>query len=249
VGDHGGAVLGDLHVQLQGADPELERIAEGAEGVLRAQSQAAPVGLEVEAALTVGCRRHGGVPGPGVGDVEAEREDAGERGGHHGGGAATRHGIDPSTRLTAWNGRVPAVLRRILPVCCGADAGREWRRREAVVASDRRRRITTIEIWAPLSPSSRRLALTPATTFPLVLVWSRSGSEFGPPSPSDLRRGTGPRPRAFVAERVGSTWTGTFASPSSATRTQVLAGVAPREGLATAVILSLGSRLYATNET
>jgi hypothetical protein len=194
----------------------------------------------------------------------------------------------------------------------------------------RRERITTNPGW----DSAPTLALTPATTFPLVLVWSRSGSEFGPPSPSDLRRATGnaagtwsssllatagftnfrpdvqvagtttyvtwnrdgrtvvadngggsfvshtfitpgnqnigfgprvavssgnvvvgwtggtsPRPRAFVAKRVGSAWTGTYASPSSATRTQVLAGVAPIGGLATAVILSLGSRLYATNET
>jgi hypothetical protein len=60
--------------------------------------------------------------------------------------------------------------------------------------------------------------------------------------------GGSPRPRAFVAKRVGSTWTGNYASPTSATRTQVLAGVAPNGGLATAVILSFGSRLYATNE-
>jgi hypothetical protein len=193
-----------------------------------------------------------------------------------------------------------------------------------------RQRITTNPGW----DRSPTLALTPGSTFPLVLVWERAGAEFGPPSPNDLRRatgnaagtwsssllatagftnfrpdvqvagtttyvtwnrdgrtvvadngggsfvshtfntpgnqnvgfgprvaieagkvfvgwtgGTGPRPRAFVAERVGSTWTGTFASPSSATRTQVLAGVVPAGGLATAVILSLGSRLYATNET
>jgi hypothetical protein len=55
--------------------------------------------------------------------------------------------------------------------------------------------------------------------------------------------------RAFVAERVGTTWTGTYASPSSATRLQFLQGVAPRGGNATAVILSFGSRLYATTET
>jgi hypothetical protein len=55
--------------------------------------------------------------------------------------------------------------------------------------------------------------------------------------------------RAFVARRVGSTWTGTYASPASATRLQFLQGVAPRGGKATAVILSLGSRLYATSET
>jgi hypothetical protein len=54
--------------------------------------------------------------------------------------------------------------------------------------------------------------------------------------------------RAFVAKRVGSTWTGTYASPSSATRTQILVELAPKAGLATAVILSFGSRLYATNE-
>jgi hypothetical protein len=55
--------------------------------------------------------------------------------------------------------------------------------------------------------------------------------------------------RAFVAERVGTTWTGAYASPASATRLQFLQGVAPRGGKATAVILSLGSRLYATTET
>jgi hypothetical protein len=54
--------------------------------------------------------------------------------------------------------------------------------------------------------------------------------------------------RAFVAKRVGSTWTGTYASPASATRLQLLQGVAPKGGKATAVILSNGSRLYATNE-
>jgi hypothetical protein len=55
--------------------------------------------------------------------------------------------------------------------------------------------------------------------------------------------------RAFVAERVGSTWTGTYASPSSATRLQFLQGVAPSSGRTTAVIVSFGSRLYATTET
>lgn len=54
--------------------------------------------------------------------------------------------------------------------------------------------------------------------------------------------------RAFVAKRVGSTWTGTFASPASATRLQFLESVAPKGGKAAAVILSLGSRLYATSE-
>jgi hypothetical protein len=55
--------------------------------------------------------------------------------------------------------------------------------------------------------------------------------------------------RTFVAKRVGATWTGAYASPASATRLQFLQGVAPRGGEATAVILSLGSRLYATTET
>jgi hypothetical protein len=54
--------------------------------------------------------------------------------------------------------------------------------------------------------------------------------------------------RAFVAKRIGLTWTGTYASPASATRRQFLEGVASKGGKATAVILSLGSRLYATNE-
>jgi hypothetical protein len=60
---------------------------------------------------------------------------------------------------------------------------------------------------------------------------------------------TPPTPvRAFVAKRVGGSWTGAFASPTSATRLQLLQGVAPTGGNATAVILSFGSRLYATNE-
>lgn len=54
--------------------------------------------------------------------------------------------------------------------------------------------------------------------------------------------------RAFVAKRVGSTWTGGYASPASATALQFLEGVAPKGGKATAVILSNGSRLYATKE-
>jgi hypothetical protein len=54
--------------------------------------------------------------------------------------------------------------------------------------------------------------------------------------------------RAFVASRVGGAWTGAYASPASATRQQLLQGVAPTGGKATAVILSVGSRLYATNE-
>jgi hypothetical protein len=188
-----------------------------------------------------------------------------------------------------------------------------------------RQRITTNPAW----DSAPTLARTPASTFPLTLIWARGGSDFGG-SPSDLRRALGSAGgswssstfttlgtlnfwpdaqvvgtttyvtwnrdgravvadnrggsfashtfstpaiqqarsriavssanvvvgwtaptttsyRAFVAERVGSTWTGTYASPS-ATRRQFLQGVAPRSGKATAVTLSLGSRLYATTE-
>jgi hypothetical protein len=190
-----------------------------------------------------------------------------------------------------------------------------------------RQRITTSPAW----DSMPTLARTPAGTFPLNLVWSRGGSDFGA-NPADLRRalgssagtwssssfaalgsfnfwpdaqvvgtttyvtwlrdgravaadnGGGPftshtfntpailngppsiavssgtvavgwtvptatSQRAFVAERVGSTWTGTFASPSSATRLQVLANVVPQAGTTTAVIVSFGSRLYATTES
>ena len=190
-----------------------------------------------------------------------------------------------------------------------------------------RQRITSNPRWDG-APS---LALTPATTFPLRLVWTRGGSDFGASTESDLRRALGNagggwisttlatagfhnfwpdvqvlgtttyvtwnrdgrtvqannasgtflshtfntpaaqnhRPRiavspgnlvvgwtvptstsfrAFVAERVGSSWTGAYASPS-VTRLQLLQGVAPRSGTATAVILSFRSRLYATTET
>ncbi|HEU4896107.1 MAG TPA: hypothetical protein VFX88_00890, partial [Actinomycetota bacterium] len=55
--------------------------------------------------------------------------------------------------------------------------------------------------------------------------------------------------RAFVAERVGTTWTGATASPAGVTRLQLLQGVSAVGGVATATILSLGSRLYATTET
>jgi hypothetical protein len=54
--------------------------------------------------------------------------------------------------------------------------------------------------------------------------------------------------RAYVAKRVAGSWTGAYASPAAATALQILLGVAPRGGKATAVILSLGSRLYATRE-
>ena len=58
-----------------------------------------------------------------------------------------------------------------------------------------------------------------------------------------------PSSRAFVAERVGTTWTGATASPAGVTRLQLLQGVSAVGGVATATILSLGSRLYATTET
>jgi len=50
-----------------------------------------------------------------------------------------------------------------------------------------RQRITSNPLWDG-APS---LALTPATTFPLRLVWSRGGSDFGAPTESDLRRALG----------------------------------------------------------
>jgi hypothetical protein len=52
-----------------------------------------------------------------------------------------------------------------------------------------------------------------------------------------------------VAERIGTTWTGATASPAGVTRLQLLQGVSAVGGTATATILSLGSRLYATTET
>jgi hypothetical protein len=55
--------------------------------------------------------------------------------------------------------------------------------------------------------------------------------------------------RAFVAERVGTTWTGATASPAGVTRLQLLQGVSAVGGVATATIVSLGSRRYATTET
>jgi hypothetical protein len=189
-----------------------------------------------------------------------------------------------------------------------------------------RERITTNPRW----DSAPSLALTPATTFPVRLVWVRGGGDFGPADESDLRRALGdqdggwvstalatagfhnfwpdvqmsgtttyvawnrdgrtvqannaggtfvsrtfvtpaaqnhrpriavqpghvvvgwttPGPfRAFVAERVGTTWTGATASPAGVTRLQLLMGVAASGGTATATILSLGSRLYAASET
>jgi hypothetical protein len=54
-----------LHVQLQGGDPEPERVAERAERVLRPQRQAAPVGLQVEVPPLRAPRLRRGVTRPG----------------------------------------------------------------------------------------------------------------------------------------------------------------------------------------
>jgi hypothetical protein len=189
-----------------------------------------------------------------------------------------------------------------------------------------RERVTTSPSW----DSAPSLALTPATTFPVRLVWARGGSDFGG-SETDLRRALGDqdgdwvsttlatagflnfwpdvqmsgtttyvtwnrdgrtvqannatgtflsktfltpaaqdqRPRivvaagqvvvgwtttsfprtAFVAERVGTSWSGRVASPAGLTRLQLLTGVAGVGGTATASIVSLGSRLYSATET
>jgi hypothetical protein len=48
VSDHGLPILGDLHVQLQGADPQLQRVAERRQRVLHPQPDAATVRLQVE---------------------------------------------------------------------------------------------------------------------------------------------------------------------------------------------------------
>jgi len=53
----------------------------------------------------------------------------------------------------------------------------------------------------------------------------------------------------FVAERVGTAWSGTRASPVVPTRDQELLGIAPKAGVATALNVSITARLYATNET
>jgi hypothetical protein len=55
--------------------------------------------------------------------------------------------------------------------------------------------------------------------------------------------------RAFVAARVGGVWTGAYASPANLPRPQLLVGLAPSAGKATALIISFTSRLYATTET
>jgi hypothetical protein len=188
-----------------------------------------------------------------------------------------------------------------------------------------RRRVTTSPDWDGF-PS---LALTPATTFPIRMVWMRGGSDFGA-SEGDLRRALGnadggwisttlatagflnARPdvrmlgtttyvvwnrdgrtveannaggtflshtfatpavqhqgprivvapgyvavgwttqaspfQAFVAERVGTAWTGAVASPG-VPRLQLLTGVAAGRGTATATIVSLTSQLYSATET
>ena len=55
--------------------------------------------------------------------------------------------------------------------------------------------------------------------------------------------------RTFVAARVGGVWTGAFASPPNLPRHQILVGLAPSAGKATALNISFTSRLYATTET
>jgi hypothetical protein len=55
--------------------------------------------------------------------------------------------------------------------------------------------------------------------------------------------------RTFVAARVGGVWSGAYASPAGLPRSQRLVGLAPNAGKATAVNLSINSRLYATTET
>jgi hypothetical protein len=55
--------------------------------------------------------------------------------------------------------------------------------------------------------------------------------------------------RTFVASRVGGVWDGAFASPAGVPRFQFLVGLAPSAGKATALNISLTSRLYATTET
>lgn len=54
--------------------------------------------------------------------------------------------------------------------------------------------------------------------------------------------------QAFVAERVGTTWTGAAASPR-VPRLQFLTGVAAGGGTATATVVSLTSQLYSATET
>jgi hypothetical protein len=60
---------------------------------------------------------------------------------------------------------------------------------------------------------------------------------------------TTPVNRTFVAARVGGVWSGAYASPAGLSRHQFLVGLAPRAGRATALNLSVSSRLYATTES
>ena len=48
---------------------------------------------------------------------------------------------------------------------------------------------------------------------------------------------------------VGGVWTGAYASPANLPRPQILVGLVPRAGKATALNVSVTSRLYATTET
>ena len=55
--------------------------------------------------------------------------------------------------------------------------------------------------------------------------------------------------RTFVAARVGGVWSGAFASPAGVPRHQFLVGLVPSASKATALNVSVTSRLYATTET
>ena len=50
--EHGHSVGGDVHVALQGADPDLEGAREGRERVLGGEAGTTAVGLQVERQLT-----------------------------------------------------------------------------------------------------------------------------------------------------------------------------------------------------
>ncbi len=103
VGDDGLAVLGDLHVQFEGGHPELEGVAEGGEGVLHPQPEAAPVGLHVECPVRSRFRL-GGHREPG-------RHRRGNQG-RDGGTAYCAHAVIPSCRRASPTGRRTAWTSR-----------------------------------------------------------------------------------------------------------------------------------------
>jgi hypothetical protein len=103
-------------------------------------------------------------------------------------------GFDGSTAqgdVVATGGRWWAVWRE--HVAPGGGPGDEFDQTELFQAYtvggtySPRERITTNPSW----DSAPTLALTPATTFPIRLVWARGGSDFGPSTGSDLRRALG----------------------------------------------------------